>query len=84
MRESTSSAARLGHRNMRQLPGGAVFQQARDQRGVHGVAGALGHHVAFDAAAGQSQVADQVEHLVAHIFIGEAQRAVFRALWVRG
>ena len=63
-----------------QFPGGAVLEQARDQRGVHGVAGALGYDVALDAVAGESQVADEVEHLVADILVGEAQRAVQDAL----
>jgi 6-phosphogluconolactonase len=70
----------LNYRHMGQLPCRAVLEQARDQRGVHGVAGALGHHVALDAPSGQSQVADQVQHLVAHILVGKAQRAVLRAL----
>ena len=55
------------------------LMQARDQGSMHGVSGALGNDVALDAAAGQSQVADQIENLVAHIFIGKAQGAVLRA-----
>ena len=50
---------------------------------MHGVSGALGDDVALDAPAGQSQIADQVEHFVAHIFVVEAKRAVFRALGPR-
>ena len=67
-------------RNAGQLPCAAVLHQARHQRGVHGVPGALGHHVALDAMPGQGQVANQVKHLVPHILIGKAQRAVFRPL----
>src|SRR5579863_2026650 len=40
------------------------------------MAGALRNHVAFDAAACESEVADQVEYLVADVFILKAQRAV--------
>ena len=46
---------------------------------MHGVTGALGDDVAFDAAASQREIADEVEHLVADVFIFEAERAVFRA-----
>ena len=42
---------------------------------MHGVAGALGDHVAQQRLADQRQVADQVERLVAAAFVGEAQAA---------
>ena len=53
-----------------------VAQQARDQRDVHGVAGAIGDHAAQDAVAEQRQVSDQVQHLVADELIVIAQGAV--------
>ena len=81
--ESISSAAGAVDGNAGQLPCRAVLQQARDQRGVHGVAGALGDDVTLDAAAGEGQIADQVEHLVAHVLVLEAERAVFGAFGPR-
>ena len=47
---------------------------------MHGVSGALGDDVAEDVMAGKSEVADEVEHLVADEFVVEAQRAVERRL----
>ena len=67
-----------------EFPGGAVAEQARDQSGVHGVAGALGDDAALDAAAGEGEVADEVEDLVADELVGEAQGAVLHGrLWMR-
>ena len=63
-----------------ELPGRAVAEQARDQGGVHGVSGALGDDVAEDVVAGEGEVADEVEDLVADEFIAEAQGAVEDAL----
>jgi hypothetical protein len=63
-----------------QFPGGAVAEQPLDERGVHGVAGALGDDAAPDAAAGQSEIADEVQNFVADELVGETQRAVFDAL----
>jgi len=63
-----------------ELPGGAVAQQARDEGGVHGVSGALGDDVAEDVVAGQGEVADEVEDLVARELVVEAQIAVEDAL----
>src|SRR5579871_3861707 len=45
---------------------------------MHGVPGAFGHDMPFNPAPGQGQVPDQVQNLVAHILVGEAQRAVLR------
>jgi len=59
-----------------QLPGGAVAEEALDEGGVHGMAGALGDDAAPDAAAGQGEVADEVEDLVADELVGEAEGAV--------
>jgi hypothetical protein len=44
---------------------------------VHCVAGALGYDAALDAVAGEGEVADEVEDLVADVFVAEAQGAVF-------
>src|ERR1017187_5698205 len=63
-----------------EIPGGPVAQQALHQRGVHGVARALGDDVALDAPAGERKVADQIEYLVAHELVGKAQRPVLHAL----
>src|ERR1700756_3819685 len=64
-------------------PGRAVFQQTRDQSRVHGVSRPLGDNVAKDVMSGQRQIADQVQHLVAHKLIVEAQRPVKHALPVQ-
>ena len=62
-----------------QVPGGAVAEEAGDKGGVHGMAGALGYDAALDAAAGEGEVADEVEDLVADEFVGEAQGTVLDA-----
>jgi len=59
-----------------ELPGGAVLQESGNERGMHGVSGALGDNVAEDVMAGESEVSDEVEDLVADELIFEAQRAV--------
>jgi glutamate carboxypeptidase len=59
-----------------EVPRGAVAEQALDQGGVHGVAGALGDDVALDAAASECEVADEVKDLVADELVGKAERAV--------
>ena len=59
-----------------ELPGGAVAEELLDEGGVHGVAGSLGDDAAPDAAAGEGEVADEVEDLVAHELVGEAEGAV--------
>ena len=41
-------------------------------RGVHGVPGAIGLHVAQNALAEQREVADEIQHLVAHELVGIA------------
>ena len=63
-----------------EFPGRTVLQETRDQCGVHGVSGSLGHHVALDAFARQRQVADQVENFVTDKFVGKTERAVLYAL----
>jgi hypothetical protein len=62
-----------------QLPGGAVAQKALHQRGMHGVAGALGDDAALDTAPGEREVADEVEHLVADELVGKAEWTVLHA-----
>ena len=59
-----------------ELPGGAVAEEALDEGGVHGVAGAFGDDAAPDAAAGEGEVADEVEDFVADELVGEAEVAV--------
>jgi len=66
-----------------QFPRRAVFQKTRDQRGVHGVSGALGYDVAKNVVAGESEVADEVEDLVANELVVKAQRAVGDALAIQ-
>src|SRR3954471_8239339 len=61
------------------FPRRAVLQQTGDERRVHGVTGALRHHVAFNAAARKCQISDQVQNLVADIFVVEPQWPVHRA-----
>ena len=43
---------------------------------MHGVAGSLGYYAAPDAAAGEGQVADEVEDFVADELVGETEGAV--------
>src|SRR5258708_2947764 len=52
-----------------------VGHNARHQRGVHGVAGALGDHVTEQGLSDQRQVPDQVESLVPAALIVEPQAA---------
>src|SRR6185312_7841406 len=58
------------------FPQSLIAQQARYQRGVHGVSGAIGNHIAQYLFAKQRQVPDQVEDFVADEFIRIAQRRV--------
>ena len=69
--EETVSFAAVG-----EFPGGAVVEELLDEGGVHGVAGALGDDAAPDAAAGEGEVADEVEDFVADELVGEAEGAV--------
>ncbi len=62
--------------NVGKIPGGAVFHEAADEGGVHGVAGAFCDDAALDAAAGEGKVADEVENLVANELVVEAEGAV--------
>ena len=64
---------RQGVEAVGELPGGAVAHEALHEGGVHGMAGALGDDAALDAAAGEGEVADQVEDLVADELVGEAE-----------
>jgi hypothetical protein len=59
--------------------GGAVAEQAGDEGGVHGVAGALGDDAAEDLVAGEGEVADEVEYFVADELVGKAERAADNA-----
>ncbi len=69
---------------MGELPGGAVAEEFLDEGGVHGVAGALGDDAAPDAAAGEGEVADEVEDFVADELVGEAEGAVLDGAGVGG
>ena len=62
------------------MPGGAVAEEAGDEGGVHGVSSALGDDMAEDVVAGESEVTDEVEDLVAGELVGEAEVAVEDAL----
>ena len=53
-----------------------IAQQAADQRSVHRVSGAVGHHAPQHLVANQREIADQVQHLVPHKLVGETQRPV--------
>ena len=61
---------------MGEFPGGAVVEEFLDEGGVHGVAGAFGDNAAPDAAAGEGEIADEVEDLVAYVLVAEAEGAV--------
>src|SRR5579859_5727544 len=65
-------------RHPRQFPHRTVLDQAGDESGMHGVAGSLGHHVAFNPAACKGEIADQIQNLMADVLVVEAQRAVLR------
>jgi hypothetical protein len=62
-----------------QLPGGAVAEEARDQRGMHSMSGALGNDMAEDVMAGKGEIADEVEDLVAGELVAEAEGAILHA-----
>jgi hypothetical protein len=64
----------LGVEAVGEDPGAAIADEFLHQSGVHGVAGTLSHDAAFDAAAGEGQVADEVQDLVADELIREPQR----------
>src|SRR3984885_6079353 len=66
----------------RQLPGGAVLQQTRNQGRLHGVPRPLGYHVTKNMMAGQREIADQVQDLVPHELVFEAQGTVQHPLAV--
>jgi hypothetical protein len=66
------------------FPGGAIAEEFLDEGGVHGVAGALGDDAAPDAAAGEGQIADEVEDLVADELVGETEGAVLDAAGMGG
>src|SRR5664279_3822545 len=65
---------------MGDLPRGTVAAQARDERGVHGVARALGHYPAEDAVLRESEISDQIQNFVTNKFIGKAQGSILNAL----
>jgi len=67
---------RSGQRDVGKFPGRAIFEQPGNEGGVHGVAGADGDDVAFEAAAGEGEIADEVEDFVADELVGEAQGSV--------
>ena len=59
-----------------EIPGGAVVEELLDKSGVHGMAGAFRDNPAPDAAAGQGEITDEVEDLVANKLVGETEGAV--------
>src|SRR5581483_254051 len=63
------------------LPGRAILEETGDQGRMHGMTGALGDHVAFDAAPREREIPDQIENFVPYIFIRKAQRAILRAVF---
>ena len=59
------------------LPQRLVAEYARDQRGVHGVPGAVGYVLAQDWPAQQREIPYQVQHLVPNELVRKAQGAIF-------
>ncbi len=57
-----------------------MFEQPLGQFGVQGVAAAVGDDVADDFAAGEGQVADDIEHLVTGALVGKPQRVADRSV----
>ena len=55
------------------VPGGADAQELRHQAGVHDVAAAFGNDLAQNWHSQEREVADDVEDLVTHEFVAEAQ-----------
>src|ERR1051325_1348582 len=70
------------HREIPVFPGSALPQQLLDEARVQGVPGADRGDLADDRAADQGEVADEVEHLMAHELVAEAQGTVHYALVV--
>ena len=60
----------------------AFLQQHLHQLRVQFVAAAMGHEISDQIAAGQRQIADHVEHLVANAFVGETEFIVDRPMIV--
>ena len=48
---------------------------------MHGMSGALCNYESLNATACESEVADQIEHLVTDVFVAETQRPVLRTIW---
>ena len=66
-------------RHLDELPGVALLEELRGERGVQGVAAAVRDDVADDRVADERQIADDVEDLVADELVLEAQRVVEHA-----
>src|SRR5664279_1804030 len=62
------------------FPVGLVAENAGDDRGMHGVSGAVGLDVAEYLFPEQREVADEVKHFVAHELVGIAQRRVLHGI----
>src|ERR1051325_510637 len=73
---------RTPHREIAVFPVSALPQQLLDEARGQGAPGADRGDLADDRAADERQVADEIEHLVAHELIAEAQGAVHYALVV--
>src|SRR5579859_157925 len=74
---SSRSFTRTVHDRL--FPDRFIFQDARNQGSMHGVSSAVGYHFADNAFSQQGQVANQIQYLVAHKFIGIAQGPVLNA-----
>src|SRR6185312_6903647 len=61
------------------FPQSLIAQQARNQRSVHGVPGAIGNYGAQNLLAEQRQVTNKVEDFVPNEFIRIPQRWVFNS-----
>src|SRR5579875_1540733 len=71
--QSSSGSLTLRHSGGRQL-----LMQAADQFHVERMAGTIGDDVAAQVSAQESEVADQIEHLVPRRLVGVTQRVVHR------
>jgi hypothetical protein len=61
-------------------PQAVIAKQARDERGVHCVSGAVGHNARDQALADEREVSNAVEDFVADELVAETQRAVLNSI----